>query len=520
MVTGYLIYGRTYARGATGGTVELSWDGVGQPLQEKDPPTVGGYRLVAKLGAGGMGEVYLSHTPGGRAVALKVIRPHLTGDPEFRRRFRLEVRAARQVAALHTAPVIDAETEGDTPWLATAYVPGPSLAEAVTAHGPLPVDSVLLLVAGVAEALQAIHACGIVHRDLKPSNVLLAPDGPRVIDFGIAHAAGSLSLTAAGIAVGTPAFMSPEQAEGGPISWATDVFSLGLVASYAAGGSPAFGEGTPHGVLYRIVHEAPRIGAVPPSLHELITRCLAKDPAARPTTTEVIGLCRAAAGGAGLRRAENWLPPALTAAITARPQPPAAAPAPEPPSAPATPPGVFGPPAAQPYGYPAAPPHHPHQPQPQPQPQPPPLSQGYAAYAYPQPNSPHGTPASGAFAGPSSHPGAPTGPVLDAKPRTRPRRAVAMGTAAAVLAVGALGAGAAYLLGENDRGGSTPAGQPGSTRQPGPAEEPPATYPPGPEASSAAPESLDTRKTGTPAPPLSVPPSARRAVPEGERRSP
>ncbi|MFI0976828.1 protein kinase [Streptomyces sp. NPDC021093] len=522
----------------------MSADGAFEPLKEQDPRTVGGYRLVARLGAGGMGDVYLSHTPGGRAVALKVIKPHLTGDADFRRRFRQEVQAARQVAGLHTAQVIDAETEGEMPWLATAYVPGPSLAEAVAAHGPLPVDSVLLLVAGVAEALQAIHACRIVHRDLKPSNVLLASDGPRVIDFGIAHAAGSGSLTATGVAVGTPTFMAPEQAEGRQISWATDVFSLGLVATHAATGSMAFGEGTPHGVLYRIVHEEPRIDEVPPPLRELISRCLAKAPAARPTPTEVIGLCRAAAGGTGLRRAENWLPPALSAAISARPAVPTAAGTPGtgtpstgagapgapgapgavgpvgPVGSPDTPPGVFGPPVGQPYGYPAAPAQ-----------QMPPLPQGYAAYAYPQPGSPDETPAFGAGPGPAAGsgavPGARTGsgPVAEAKPRTRSRRAVALGAAAAVIVVGGLGAGAAYVLTKEEPGGGTnPSGQHGQTRQPGSGggsgDGPDETYPSGPEASSVPPESLDTRKKGTQAPPLKVPPSARNAVPDGETKAP
>ncbi|MEU8887741.1 serine/threonine-protein kinase [Streptomyces sp. NPDC048442] len=517
----------------------MSADGAFEPLKEQDPRTVGGYRLVARLGAGGMGDVYLSHTPGGRAVALKVIKPHLTGDADFRRRFRQEVQAARQVAGLHTAQVIDAETEGETPWLATAYVPGPSLAEAVAAHGPLPVDSVLLLVAGVAEALQAIHACRIVHRDLKPSNVLLASDGPRVIDFGIAHAAESGSLTATGIAVGTPTFMSPEQAEGRQISWATDVFSLGLVATYAATGTPAFGDGTPHGVLYRVIHEDPRIGEVPPQLRELISRCLAKTPAARPNPTEVIALCQAAAGGTGLRRAENWLPPALTAAISARPAPPTAAPgtpgAPETPGTPATPPvtppGVFGPPVAQAYGYPAVQSYG--YPAGTPSPHLPPPPQGYAAYAYPQPNSPEATPAFGAgpsaspgvapSAGPGVAPGARTGSsaVADAKPRTRSRRTVALGAAAAVLVVGGLGAGATYLLTKEEPAGRTnPSGQHGQTQQPGSAGGPKETYPPGPEASSVPPDSLDTRKKGTPAPPLKVPPSARNAVPDGETKAP
>ena len=175
-----------------------------QPLAGDDPATIAGYRIAAKLGAGGMGKVYLSYTPGGRPVAIKVIRPEFGEDPEFRRRFAQEVQSAQRVQGLFTAPVIDADTEGRQPWLATAYVPGPSLADSVVAHGALPVQAVLLLIAGMAEALHVIHGAGIVHRDLKPSNVLLAADGPRVIDFGIAHAADATSLTGSGVTIGTP----------------------------------------------------------------------------------------------------------------------------------------------------------------------------------------------------------------------------------------------------------------------------------------------------------------------------
>ncbi|RSS57774.1 serine/threonine-protein kinase, partial [Streptomyces sp. WAC06614] len=295
-----------------------------EALGPDDPTTVAGYRLTARLGAGGMGKVYLSHTPGGRPVAIKVIRPEFGEDAEFRRRFAQEIRSAQRVQGLFTAPVIDADTDGARPWLATAYVPGPSLAAAVSAHGPLPVETVLLLVAGIAEALQVIHGAGIVHRDLKPSNVLLAADGPRVIDFGIAHAADATSLTGSGVAVGTPAFMAPEQAAGRGVGPATDVFALGQVAAYAAAGAPAFGEGASHGVLYRIVHEEPDLSGVPPRLAELVTRCLAKDPADRPSVAEVIALCQSANDATALRRAEDWLPAAVTAEITAR----AAAPAP------------------------------------------------------------------------------------------------------------------------------------------------------------------------------------------------
>ncbi|MBT2401194.1 serine/threonine-protein kinase [Streptomyces sp. ISL-100] len=347
-----------------------------QPLGGDDPTTIAGYRLAAKLGAGGMGKVYLSYTPGGRPVAIKVIRPEFGEDPEFRRRFAQEVQSAQRVQGLFTAPVIDADTDGAQPWLATAYVPGPSLADAVVAHGALPVEAVLLLIAGMAEALHVIHGAGIVHRDLKPSNVLLAADGPRVIDFGIAYAADATSLTGSGVTIGTPSFMAPEQAAGKRVTPATDIFALGQVAAYAATGSPAFGEGTSHGVLYRIVHEEPDLSGVPERLMELVSRCLAKDPDARPSVTEVIGLCQSANAETVLRRPEDWLPGAVAADITVRaaapapvqtPPPPSSAPAaayspttpvgysPTAPVAPATPPPGFGPSA--PHQPPVQPPH-------------------------------------------------------------------------------------------------------------------------------------------------------------------
>ncbi|MEU7296758.1 serine/threonine-protein kinase [Streptomyces exfoliatus] len=263
-----------------------------QPLQADDPPVVAGYRLAARLGAGGMGRVYLSHTRGGRPVALKMVRPELADDPAFRRRFRREVEAARRVRGAYTAEVIDADTDGAPPWLATVYVPGPSLTEAVARRGPLPVSAVLWLVAGVAEALQAIHAAGIVHRDLKPSNVLLAADGPRVIDFGISTAADLSSHTATGSTIGSPHFMAPEQATAGEITPATDVFALAQTAAFAALGEPLYGDGIAPVVLYRIVHEEPELSRLPEPLRPLITWCMAPDPRERATLAEVVEWCR------------------------------------------------------------------------------------------------------------------------------------------------------------------------------------------------------------------------------------
>lgn len=357
--------------------------GIFQPLEGDDPRAIAGYRLTAKLGSGGMGKVYLSYTPGGRPVAIKMIRPEFSEDTEFRRRFKQEVQSAQRVQGLFTAPVIDSDAEGPSPWLATAYVPGPSLAAAVAEHGRLPVPTVLLLVAGIAEALQVIHGAGIVHRDLKPSNVLLAADGPRVIDFGIARAADATSLTSSGVTVGTPAFMAPEQAAGSTITPATDVFALGQVAAYAAIGAPAFGEGTSHGVLYRIVHEDPDLSELPEELGELVTRCLAKDATERPSIAEVIELCGAASGQTQLRRPEEWLPTAVAADITTR----AAAPAPVQTSPPPLEAPTAGVPA-QPAQPPVQPPSPPVQPPAAPQvptalnhPQTPPPGFGPAAYA-------------------------------------------------------------------------------------------------------------------------------------------
>jgi serine/threonine protein kinase len=297
-----------------------------RPLQPDDPREIGGYRLRARLGEGGMGRVYLSYTPGGRPVAIKVIRAEFADDPGFRRRFEQEVATAQRVQGVYTAPVIDANTHSAQPWLATAYVPGPSLQQAVGVYGPLPDESVLVLVAGVAEALQAIHAAGIVHRDLKPSNVILAADGPRVIDFGIARAVDTTSVTQAGVKVGTPAFMAPEQVRGHSATPAVDVFALGALACFAATAELPFGGGLDPLVPHRILEEEPDLSACPKRLHDLVTRCLAKDPRQRPSPTQVIELCRQVSTGTRLQMGEGWLPPSVAAAVNRI----ATAPAPEP----------------------------------------------------------------------------------------------------------------------------------------------------------------------------------------------
>nr|WP_255949580.1 serine/threonine-protein kinase [Streptomyces sp. ODS25] len=285
-----------------------------------------------------MGSVYLSTTRGGQPVALKVIRREYAENPEFRRRFAREVAAARQVQGTYTAAVIDSNTEGEQPWLASAYVPGPSLADAVQRHGPLPVTSVLTLTAGVAEALQSVHAAGVVHRDLKPSNVLLASDGPRVIDFGIARAGDATALTGTDVRLGTPSYMAPEQAEGRTAGPGIDIFALGLVVFFAATARHPFGEGDGLGLLYRIVSQQPDLTACPEPLRPVVERCLAKDPADRPSLDTVIEDCLriAEAQGVDLMRGEGWwLPRTVAAEATALelpaptlPAPPAPAPLP------------------------------------------------------------------------------------------------------------------------------------------------------------------------------------------------
>jgi serine/threonine protein kinase len=265
-------------------------------LQPGDPLGVGRYRLLKRLGAGGMGRVYLGESPAGQLVAVKLIRPELADDPDFRRRFAQEVRAARRVGGCFTAAVLDADPDGPQPWLVTGYVDGPSLTEAVTAKGPMPVESALTLAAGLAEGLAAVHAAGVVHRDLKPSNVLLAADGPHIIDFGICRALDSAALTNASGVVGSPGFMSPEQAEGKLVGPPTDIFSLGSVLAFAATGEPPFGAGSPSALLYRVVYGTAATGYVPPQIRPLVERCLAKDPADRPTAGQLIAdLGRAAA---------------------------------------------------------------------------------------------------------------------------------------------------------------------------------------------------------------------------------
>ncbi|MEU1862372.1 serine/threonine-protein kinase [Streptomyces gardneri] len=272
---------------------------------------IGRYVIEHKLGEGGMGTVYLARSRGGRAVAVKVARPELASDPSFRARFRAEVAAARQVGGFHTAQVVDADPDAEAPWLATAYIPGPTLSGLLAAQGPMGEAALRSLGAALAEALEAIHACGLVHRDLKPGNIVMAPDGPRVLDFGIARALESTRLTATGSAFGTPGYLAPEQALGEEVTGAADVFALGAVLVAAAGGRP-FGEGTPMGLMYRSVHEAPDLATVPEGLRELVGRCLAKNPAERPTPDEILDVLGAGAG-AGVSASASPSPSASVA---------------------------------------------------------------------------------------------------------------------------------------------------------------------------------------------------------------
>jgi serine/threonine protein kinase len=296
-----------------------------KPLGPGDPHEIGGYRLRALLGEGGMGKVYLSNTPGGRPVAIKVVRTEYSHDPSFRRRFEQEVSTAQRVQGIYTAPVIDAGPHAPQPWLATAYVAGPSLQFAIGAYGPLPTETVLVLVAGVAEALQSIHAVGVVHRDLKPSNVILAADGPRVIDFGIARAVDSTSVTRTGVRPGTPAYMSPEHVRGEPVSPAADVWALGVLANFAATGELAFGGGMDPAVPYRIMEQEPTVDSCAEPVRGIVLRCLHKDPQQRPDPAEIMRLCREASTGTRLQMGQSWLPPQVAAEvnrIAAEPMPP------------------------------------------------------------------------------------------------------------------------------------------------------------------------------------------------------
>jgi serine/threonine protein kinase len=257
-------------------------------LQVGDPGQIGSFRLLGRLGEGGMGRVYLGQSPGGRKVAIKVVHPHYASDPEFRRRFAREVATARQVGGFHTAAVVGADPEADAPWMATAYIPGPSLAEAVAGGGPLDEAGIRELGAALAEGLAAIHDCGLIHRDLKPGNVIMAGDGPRIIDFGIAKGADATALTGSSAVIGTLRYMSPEQLNGQELTPHSDVFALGVVLAFAATGHDPFQAPTIPAVITRILTEPPDLDPLTGDLRGIIADCLAKDPGGRPSPGDLL----------------------------------------------------------------------------------------------------------------------------------------------------------------------------------------------------------------------------------------
>ncbi|MEV1019863.1 protein kinase [Streptomyces sp. NPDC050264] len=293
-----------------------------ESLGSGDPQHIGAYRLLGRLGAGGMGQVYLARSERGRTVAVKLVRQELAEQEEFRSRFRQEVQAARRVGGAWTAPVLDADTDAEIPWVATGYVAGPALQQVVSHdYGALPERSVRILAAGLAHAVKDIHEAGLIHRDLKPSNVLVTIDGPRVIDFGIARALETVTdggLTRTGALVGSPGFMAPEQVRGDRITPACDVFCLGSVLAYAATGALPFGTSNSgvHALMFRIAQEEPDLAALPEGLQELVRDCLRKEPGERPSPAEILERTGAEDTlGDGGRTRDPWLPGALVAQL-------------------------------------------------------------------------------------------------------------------------------------------------------------------------------------------------------------
>ncbi|WP_240487259.1 serine/threonine-protein kinase [Actinomadura flavalba] len=314
-----------------------------EPLVPGDPPALGAHRVLARLGVGEMGRVYLAVAPDGGKLAVKVIRPEFAADADFVRLLGAAVADARRVRGRFVAPVLDADTVTAPPWVASAHVAGPSLAEMVVSLGPLPEPTVRVLFAAAAEALTAVHAAGVVHRDLKPSNVLLAPDGPRVLDFGFAGAADALPLAGSGIRAGAPQFMAPEQARGEDATPAVDVFALASVVAFAATGRTPFGDGAASAVLYRVVHEEPDLSGCPDALLPLLERCLSKEPSQRPDPADIrteLGLPDDLTG---------WLPEDVTRRLGAYSADP-----PRPMGPPTSGPGFDGPPVPPPLPPPPA----------------------------------------------------------------------------------------------------------------------------------------------------------------------
>ncbi|WP_223267417.1 serine/threonine-protein kinase [Streptosporangium nondiastaticum] len=287
---------------------------VGSALGRSDPARIGPYQLLGRLGSGGMGKVYLGRSRTGQLAAVKVLHDQLAEDQEFRRRFERELHAASRVSGRFTAAVLESSRGIDERlWMATEYVPGPSLSQAVSAFGPLDPTTLLALWLGLLGALESIHAAGIVHRDLKPSNVLLAEDGPRLIDFGVSVLGGATTLTATGVVIGTPGYMSPEEVQGHRSGPHSDVFALACTLTYAATGSAPFEGANPMGVMYRVIHDEPDLSRVPDRIASLIRPCLDKDPQSRPSVTELINMLPAAETDEVSRLLAHgkWLPEAI-----------------------------------------------------------------------------------------------------------------------------------------------------------------------------------------------------------------
>ncbi|MFG2885489.1 protein kinase [Streptomyces sp. NPDC048297] len=466
-----------------------------EKLGPGDPPRIGAYRPLARLGAGGMGHVYLARSERGRTVAVKLVRPELAAQEEFRARFRQEVRAAREVGGHWTAPVLDADTEAEVPWVATGYVAGPSLQQIVGHdHGALPERSVRILAAGLAHALKDIHAAGIVHRDLKPSNVLVTIDGPRVIDFGIARALETASgdgLTRTGSLVGSPGFMAPEQVRGDRVTAACDVFCLGSVLAYAATGALPFGgsDSGVHAVMFRIAQEEPDLEGMPEGMADLVRECLRKSPAARPTLDHILDLTGAGDTVSDGRSHDPWLPSALVAQLgrhaiqllnTETPTSTTPPPAHPTPTAPASTPAPFtGPGPGHPTPTaPASTPALPTGPGP----------------GHPTPTAPASTPAP--FAGPGPGHPTPTAPASTPAPFTGPGPGHPTPTAPASTPAPFTGPGPAHPT------PTTPASTPALPTGPGPAHSTP-TAP----ASTPAPFTGPGPAHPTPTAPVPTPPT-------------
>ncbi|MET9915965.1 PQQ-binding-like beta-propeller repeat protein [Streptomyces sp. NPDC006435] len=321
-----------------------------EQLTQHDPRRIGPFEVLGRLGAGGMGLVYLARSASGRRVAIKTVRTELAEDQLFRVRFTREVEAARAVSGFYTAAVVDADPRAAVPWLATAYVPAPSLEEIVTECGPMPVQAVRWLAAGIAEALQSIHGAGLVHRDMKPSNVLVVEDGPRVIDFGIASGVSNTRLTMTNVAVGTPAYMSPEQArDSRSVTGASDIFSLGSTLVFAATGHAPFHGANPVETVFMLLREGPDLEGLPGELRPLIESCMQMDAGLRPTPADLQAQLAPhlfASGGDDSGTASAWLPASATTMIEQRrggrrpaPAPPVTAPPPPPGPPPGAPDG-------------------------------------------------------------------------------------------------------------------------------------------------------------------------------------